>query len=604
MIIRMPAENCLNSPDYPNEPMTFTFQVQSAKPEQSYYIEKVGVTKLSLPWLVKSDCVEHGEKAFVPRGNCSVTPLVNGSRAFGELEAAIRGATKSIDYITWGFDPAMRFTDGGQTIGEILLAKAETVTIRLMVWYAGYFWSMAYGKADSGKTERNQDHATANLPGYDGNPGEKSKYVTAAEWYKKIKGHPRIEFVGRPMNSTDVGDAISQNPNLEKPDLLHEQGMTKFATHHQKMVLVDYTLPDRAKGFVLGSNTLPRYWDTDDHPLRHPNRGMSYVSTSYQDLQRESSDLHTPVRRRQQKHETVYFQPWQDISARVRGAVLFDLNVNFARAWARAGGGALETRRELIKPDDFACDEGYPAQILRTQPQENDRTICDAYFQNVKNARSYIYFENQYFRLPELTREIAKAAKALRSGGRQESLYLFVVTNVPDDHGRLTTFEMLSALGKTEQMPRMEKEEKIRDKAPQPVDGVEGGDQAGLQSIICTLTASEGKKYLPIYTHSKLMIIDDHYYTLGSANLNRRSMASDSEINVSVPDPSGAKGLREKLWRDHRQTAPLDSVKQEFKKWKKTAVKNLRFYQDETESLDGCLTQFMDRNNPVGTAYD
>lgn len=575
----------------------------AAEPEQSIYLAEVGLTKVSMPWFVPSEQAENGEKAFVARGNCKVTPLINGKRAFGEVEAAILAATSTIDYITWGFDPAMRFTEGGSTIGEILLKKAETVTVRLLVWNPGYWWSMVYGKADEALTATREAHATSNLPGYDYNPGEKSKYVDAAAWYKKIKGHPRISFVGRPMDNGDVGDAISANPHLDAPGFKHKQALTKFATHHQKMVLVDYAEPARAKGFVLGSNTLPRYWDTDEHLIRHPNRKMTYLQNN--DTDPMGADGGEPgAASRPPTTETVFLQPWQDISASVEGELLFDLNVNFARAWARAGGGPLEDLRSAVEPADFSCEGGYPAQVVRTQPQEKDRSISHTYFQNVRSARSYIYFENQYFRLPELTRHIGEAAAALAKGGRKESLYLFVVTNVPDDHGRMTTFEMLGALGKTEQMPEMVKVDKIRNQAPQPLECTKGGDNAGLQSVICTLSACDKQEYAPIYTHSKLMIIDDHFYTLGSANLNKRSMATDSEINVAVPDPNGAKALREKLWKDHRRVATLGEPADEFTPWKQIAKRNLWKFERKSGPLEGHLTLFMDEKNPVGTAYD
>jgi phosphatidylserine/phosphatidylglycerophosphate/cardiolipin synthase-like enzyme len=45
-----------------------------------------------------------------------------------------------------------------------------------------------------------------------------------------------------------------------------------------------------------------------------------------------------------------------------------------------------------------------------------------------------------------------------------------------------------------------------------------------------------------------LMLIDDTFFTLGSANLNQRSMAVDSEINVATVDPVCATDLRKRVW--------------------------------------------------------
>ncbi|MNL32976.1 cardiolipin synthetase [compost metagenome] len=55
-------------------------------------------------------------------------------------------------------------------------------------------------------------------------------------------------------------------------------------------------------------------------------------------------------------------------------------------------------------------------------------------------------------------------------------------------------------------------------------------------------------RYREIYIHSKLLMIDDGFFTLGSTNLNQRSMASDSEINVATDNPRAAVDLRKRVW--------------------------------------------------------
>ena len=39
-----------------------------------------------------------------------------------------------------------------------------------------------------------------------------------------------------------------------------------------------------------------------------------------------------------------------------------------------------------------------------------------------------------------------------------------------------------------------------------------------------------------IHVHSKLMIIDDCYAAIGSANMTRRSYTTDSELHIAVVD--------------------------------------------------------------------
>ena len=55
----------------------------------------------------------------------------------------------------------------------------------------------------------------------------------------------------------------------------------------------------------------------------------------------------------------------------------------------------------------------------------------------------------------------------------------------------------------------------------------------------------------PVSVHAKLMIVDDVWATVGSANLHRFSLFGNSEMNVSFHDPAVAKQLRVDLFREH-----------------------------------------------------
>lgn len=56
---------------------------------------------------------------------------------------------------------------------------------------------------------------------------------------------------------------------------------------------------------------------------------------------------------------------------------------------------------------------------------------------------------------------------------------------------------------------------------------------------------------MPVYIHSKLMIVDDVFTTHGSANLNTRSMMVDSELNICHEHPAFSRPLRQRLWGMH-----------------------------------------------------
>ena len=62
----------------------------------------------------------------------------------------------------------------------------------------------------------------------------------------------------------------------------------------------------------------------------------------------------------------------------------------------------------------------------------------------------------------------------------------------------------------------------------------------------------------PIYVHSKMMLVDDTYIIIGSANINQRSMAGtrDTEIAVGCFQPNimnqgEVRKFRLSLWAEH-----------------------------------------------------
>lgn len=102
-----------------------------------------------------------------------------------------------------------------------------------------------------------------------------------------------------------------------------------------------------------------------------------------------------------------------------------------------------------------------------------------------------------------------------------------------------------------------------------------------------------GDKYRQIYIHSKLLLIDDAFLTIGSANLNQRSMAVDSEINISTDDPVKARELRREVWgmhtdgRDGGSGSPKD-IARTFERWQELMQIN-----DSAKKKGNPLTGFL-----------
>ena len=109
------------------------------------------------------------------------------------------------------------------------------------------------------------------------------------------------------------------------------------------------------------------------------------------------------------------------------------------------------------------------------------------------------------------------------------------------------------------------------------------------------------QRYREIYIHSKLMIIDDSMFTLGSANLNLRSFAVDSEINIASDNAEKAKDLRQRVWKQHTKeqfdgggdATNQGAVKKTFKNWEDEASANL-VNKLKGSSLSCFLVKFLD----------
>ncbi len=106
----------------------------------------------------------------------------------------------------------------------------------------------------------------------------------------------------------------------------------------------------------------------------------------------------------------------------------------------------------------------------------------------------------------------------------------------------------------------------------------------GLKTLVCRLVApdtAKGAPWVETYIHAKLMIIDDAFMTLGSANINTRSMASDSELNILHDRPEVSKPARQTLWDLHTRNQMADGqrvadlpLSKAFRVWERIMSQN------------------------------
>jgi phospholipase D1/2 len=283
--------------------------------------------------------------------------------------------------------------------------------------------------------------------------------------------------------------------------------------HHQKLVIID-----GAVAFLGGLDLCDARWDTRDHTKDDPAR----------------IDVHGRP-----------YKPFHDVQVALEGPVVGTLEQVFLDGWRMAGGLAPTpslTRSE--PPGDRDASPAAPASdapqseigsfglALRGQRVAISRTewtpsgqivgeIQVLFERAILAAERLIYIETQYF----TSKALAEAIYYRLADTSREKLQIVLV------------------------MP---------DGADSPKeDFVLGNRQRAIRRFVADaarhfghefrlLMSSEATDAAPCpatFIHSKLMIVDDEFLTIGTANFTNRSMRIDREINAAwQTEPEDAEG--------------------------------------------------------------
>ncbi len=630
----------------------------TVKQKEELFAEGDGFTvsgKLSVPWYVNYG----DEKVYPPRHNNNFELLICGQEAFEAIYNAMENAKATIDVMIWGFDPGMRFVrPHGPRVGELLEEKARLgIRVRLVLWYGGW---MAQKGASNLYGFRGQVPWATTASGGVAPMMQRKRFEYVEDWFKRAEAGriPNLELRTRGFDSAQIKKMMAGLKKEKFPPNWSESIAFRFASHHQKQVMVDYEVPERAIGFVMGHNMRTEYWDTRAHSYGDPYQDMQTTSESLPEMNQGA------LREYDGTGQT--YGPWQDLSCRIEGACLYDLNDNFCTAWEQADfkhpqpeSGLLARRKALVsEPSLLTQGRGstlrHTAQVCRTFPHEDEIAIKRAYWLGTANARHYIYLENQYFFYQEWAQYLKECAKKLYQtrekywsmppdnpdstySATPPYLHVFVVTVKPESAAMLhRTYDTLKELGLGAGVKELHaKEEKLQSaqQADCPPDNEpecrrKDLDQlVGLKVLAATLktyapdlvkaepspneadkandkdSQKEGQPspYQDIYVHSKLMLVDDVFFTIGSANLNQRSMAVDSELNLISDASTVTAQWRKYVWQQHTGLGAreLEAVEDAFDDWDQLMKKNdNHVMNNEALEPNSFVVSFFDDREP------
>lgn len=217
---------------------------------------------------------------------------------------------------------------------------------------------------------------------------------------------------------------------------------------------------------------------------------------------------------------------WHDIHMRIEGDAVRYLQGIFLTMWNRETGqhiGGPEYFPDIPQFPDSVAEE---IAIVDRTPRETPRSISHAYAASIRAAEEKIQIVNPYF-VP--TKSIREALKHALKKGTEVEIMIPAVSDVP--------FTPEAAM-----------------------------------YIVHKLMKRGAKIYLfnGGFHHSKVMMVDSVFCTVGTANLNSRSLRYDYETNAFIFAPSTTKQLTNMFERDKKNSTLLTpKVWKERSVWKK-----------------------------------
>lgn len=380
-------------------------------------------------------------------------------------------------------------------------------------------------------------------------------------------------------------------------------------SHHQKVVVVDYENPEAALGFVMGHNMLDGYWDKSGHSSvrKAPNKGRN----SGTPLHDYSSRVTGPIvgdlfnnfasawkRETNQTLPQPSFgsYPVRSVDAQAVCQILrtqpqhgrTDIMKCYLQASANASQYIHVENQYFRWPklaDQIKASAAKLSQWGRTPEQHGSLylfviTNSSDTGMGAGTVNTYRMLDSlgRADRLPEVARDqrLEDVNKQLEQTNAAMSPLLSERAAL-DNQARLLQGSPGAGQGLNqryapinEKLAPLETQKQRLEEAkarlePQSLrERIFGSDRTpeaikqanipGLKAHIATLVSPDtpaGQDWQEVYIHAKLMLIDDAFMTVGSANINTRSMQVDSELNIAHHRPEITTPLRIQQWEKY-----------------------------------------------------
>ncbi|MGN0048728.1 MAG: cardiolipin synthase [Bacteroides sp.] len=204
---------------------------------------------------------------------------------------------------------------------------------------------------------------------------------------------------------------------------------------------------------------------------------------------------------------------WHDMHLRIEGDAVRYLQGIFLTMWNKETGQHIGGPAYFPTPPQLPDSIAQEVAIVDRTPGETPRSISHAYAEAIQSAQRNIQLVNPYF-VP--TKSIRKAIKKAIKRGTEVEIMIPAVSDIP--------FTPEASFYVTHKL--MKKGAKVY--------LFNGG-----------------------FHHSKIMMVDSTYCTVGTANLNSRSLRYDYETNAFIFDRDVTLQLNEMFARDKQNSTPM-----------------------------------------------
>ena len=313
---------------------------------------------------------------------------------------------------------------------------------------------------------------------------------------------PSFSFGDRVKGALEGVPSIEKDSVIASPVPAHDVDLTQvplhvdvpLASYHQKFMVID-----DETAFVGGMNLRHVDWDSSAHEVY--------------DARRMKFDAWTMTRNAvASKSRKPDAGPRKDYMVRIDGPSAQDVADVFHERWEYLRASHVKYS-EAASGFDVARDiaprqGGIDVQVTATLPAPFlEHAIAEMWFNAIEHAQKYVYVEDQYFRMPMIHDALLARMDAA------PELRLVVITKPVGTWA-------------PECRPSYAANELFRTRYP-----------GRFVSLQLRAFDADTREFGDMDVHSKMLIVDDVFMSVGSANKNNRGMVYEAELNVAVADP-------------------------------------------------------------------